>query len=121
MSDAILGTAQELLVLLLLLAGAALYFIPSVVALVRGTEDTGMVIVLNVFLGWTFLGWVVSLALAFASSRPRPSYPYLPTAASPQPYLAAPIPHVQTSHAPQPAGDSPQPAAAIAASDGVTH
>jgi T4 superinfection immunity protein len=43
---------------------ALLYFVPSLVALARAVPDRGMVVVLNVFLGWTFLGWVVALAKA---------------------------------------------------------
>jgi hypothetical protein len=49
------------------LLGAVLYFLPSVIAFSRSIPDRGMVLVLNVFLGWTFLGWVVSLAKACGS------------------------------------------------------
>jgi hypothetical protein len=45
--------------------GAAAYFAPTIVAvLVRG-RHLAAVIVLNVFLGWSLVGWVVALALAF--------------------------------------------------------
>jgi hypothetical protein len=55
------------LVLLLLVT---LYFLPSIVAVARDTHDVGSVIVVNVFLGWTFLGWVISMASAVQSHRP---------------------------------------------------
>ena len=42
------------------------YFLPTVIAVRRGKENAGAVFVLNLFLGWTFLGWVVSLALSVA-------------------------------------------------------
>ena len=45
--------------------GAAAYFAPTIVGvLVRG-RHLAAVIVLNVFLGWSLVGWVVALALAF--------------------------------------------------------
>jgi hypothetical protein len=45
----------------------ALYFIPTIVA-VKRNANTGPVIVINVFLGWTLLGWVAALALAVAGT-----------------------------------------------------
>jgi hypothetical protein len=41
----------------------ALYWLPSIVAAIR-QANVGPVIVVNLFLGWTFIGWVVSLAMA---------------------------------------------------------
>jgi hypothetical protein len=46
----------------------ALYFIPSIVATERGHRNAGAIIVLNIFLGWTFLGWVVALVWASTSN-----------------------------------------------------
>lgn len=48
--------------LLALLVGV--YFIPSMVAADRKVSSVGSVVVINLFLGWTILGWVVALALA---------------------------------------------------------
>lgn len=42
----------------------ALYFIPTIVAYVRHVPNAGSVAVINVFLGWTLIGWVVALAMA---------------------------------------------------------
>jgi hypothetical protein len=47
------------------------YFVPTIVALVRKPRLYGPAIVVDVFLGWTFIGWVVALAMA-CSSRPQP-------------------------------------------------
>ena len=55
------GIGPEFIILLLLLIP---YFVPSVVAVVREMPNKGSVIVVNVFLGWTFIGWVVALAMA---------------------------------------------------------
>jgi hypothetical protein len=52
------------------------YFVPTIVALLRTPRLYGPAIVINVFLGWTFIGWVVALAMACSSrSQPRPSVP----------------------------------------------
>lgn len=47
-----------------LLIVLALYFLPSVVGIARKVPHQGSVIVINLFLGWTFVGWVVALAMA---------------------------------------------------------
>jgi T4 superinfection immunity protein len=52
-----------------LLVTLALYFVPSIVAVARKVTNQGSVIVINVFLGWTFIGWVVALAMACRTSR----------------------------------------------------
>jgi hypothetical protein len=46
-----------------------LYFLPSVVAVARKVTHQGSVVVINLFLGWTFIGWVVALAVACRTSR----------------------------------------------------
>ncbi|WP_034583654.1 superinfection immunity protein [Helicobacter pametensis] len=42
------------------------YFIPCVIAFVRGHSSRYGILVLNFFLGWTFIFWVVSLAWALS-------------------------------------------------------
>jgi hypothetical protein len=57
---------------LILLAGAAaVYFLPSFAA--KGKPNFGPVFIINLFLGWTLLGWVV--ALAMAASKPSTPAP----------------------------------------------
>jgi hypothetical protein len=50
----------------LLLIG--LYFLPTIVAVARKVTNQGSVAVINFFLGWTLLGWVVALAMACRTS-----------------------------------------------------
>lgn len=45
----------------------ALYFLPLFVAINRKVRNVGSIAVINVFLGWTFVGWVVALAMAARS------------------------------------------------------
>jgi hypothetical protein len=53
--------------LVLIIFAIACYFVPTIVAMIRGVPNTGSVAVINIFLGWTFLGWVVALAMAMRS------------------------------------------------------
>ena len=46
--------------------GVALYFLPSIIASNRCKKNATSIFVINLFFGWTFIGWVVSLAWAFA-------------------------------------------------------
>jgi hypothetical protein len=46
-------------------------FLPTIVAFTRKVTDKGSVVVINLFLGWTLVGWVVALAMACRSSTRR--------------------------------------------------
>lgn len=56
------GSGLGLFMLLVLLIG---YFLPGLVASMRGHSNQNMIAVLNLFLGWTVIGWFVLLILAF--------------------------------------------------------
>lgn len=51
----------------LILAGIAAYWVPAFVAWRRNVRSRGSVVVINAFLGWTVIGWVVALAMACRS------------------------------------------------------
>lgn len=55
----------------LLLACGAVYFLPAIVAGARRHSSPGAVFVLNLFLGWTFLGWVLAFVWAMVNSPRR--------------------------------------------------
>ena len=42
-----------------------LYFLPTIIASQRGVTNLGSIAVINLFLGWTLVGWVVALAMSF--------------------------------------------------------
>jgi hypothetical protein len=44
--------------------GFVMYFLPSLIALVRDKRDILAIVLLNFFLGWTVIGWVVALVWA---------------------------------------------------------
>ena len=51
--------------LILLLIGLAFYFLPTIVACMRDrASDAGAVFLVNLLLGWTVVGWVVSFIWA---------------------------------------------------------
>jgi T4 superinfection immunity protein len=43
------------------------YCAPTIVAVKRKVPNQGSVAVINILLGWTFIGWVVALAMAVRS------------------------------------------------------
>ena len=51
----------------------AVYFLPSFIGYKREVRKLGSLIVVNVFFGWTLLGWVVSLAMAMRTVDKVPS------------------------------------------------
>ena len=57
--------------LLVLLLAVGWYFFPTLVARHRDCEATNGILVVNLFLGWTFIGWVIALAWA-ASGKKAP-------------------------------------------------
>jgi hypothetical protein len=56
----------------------AAYFAPLIIAVARKIPNRGPVIVADVFLGWTVVGWVVALAMACRSQRVPVSLPPRP-------------------------------------------
>ncbi|MEN2487598.1 superinfection immunity protein [Flavobacterium sp. B11] len=46
-----------------------IYFLPSIIALSRKKNNGVAIIMLNFFLGWTFIGWIASLVWACTTDR----------------------------------------------------
>jgi Superinfection immunity protein len=44
-----------------------LYFLPSIIAAARHHRNATAIFVLNLLLGWTFLGWVAALVWSLTS------------------------------------------------------
>ncbi|WP_020171214.1 superinfection immunity protein [Gordonia polyisoprenivorans] len=92
---------------LLLLIGLCL--LPSIIALLRKVPTKGSVIVINVLLGWTIIGWIVALAMAVRDvpQTPRPTHFVVPPQAGqygppPQAGQYGPPPQQQTYRRPNP-------------------
>jgi len=52
-----------------LIFGVGLYFLPAIIAAVRHTHNSTAILLLNLFLGWTMVGWFVALLMAIFSMR----------------------------------------------------
>lgn len=55
---------DSLLILVVLFGGIFLYLLPAYVASKRKHSNASAIFVLNLFFGWTFIGWVLSLIWA---------------------------------------------------------
>ena len=52
-------------------ACVALYFLPAITAHKRHHHNTLAILTLNLFLGWSFIGWVISLVWAYTESEKK--------------------------------------------------
>jgi hypothetical protein len=60
-SDSLEGTVLTIIFL-------SMYFLPALVAWKRSHKNASAIGVLNLFLGWTMIGWVGSLVWAFTNN-----------------------------------------------------
>ena len=59
----------EIALILIILFGLPIYFVPTIVAAIRGTRNLVAILVLNLLAGWTFLGWVAALVWALVADK----------------------------------------------------
>ncbi len=50
--------------------GFVMYFLPSIIAFAKSKRDLLAIFLLNFFLGWTLIGWVVALVWAAKNDVP---------------------------------------------------
>jgi len=50
--------------------GFLMYFLPTIIAAVRSKRDTLAIFLLNLFLGWSVIGWIVALIWAAKNDVP---------------------------------------------------
>lgn len=74
----------------------ALYMLPWAVAATRARKNVAAIALIDFFLGWTLVGWIVALVMAFGNDAPQVvvvqtaapqaavAYPTAPEAATPQ-------------------------------------
>ncbi len=51
------------------LGSLGVYFIPTIISMMSKKRNTPAIAVLNIFLGWTLIGWVAALVWAVAQER----------------------------------------------------
>jgi len=59
--------APEILIIIFFIVGLFLYFIPAFIG--RNKRDSMGITLLNIFLGWSVLGWIGALIWAITSER----------------------------------------------------
>jgi hypothetical protein len=62
------NSEPTLLIALLAVFVFLLYWLPAFIAYRRNTVNKGGVLIVNLFFGWTFIGWVIALAMAMGGS-----------------------------------------------------
>jgi RsiW-degrading membrane proteinase PrsW (M82 family) len=60
---------DEALIIFFILFGLVMYFLPFIVAKARNSNRSGQVFVINFFLGWTFVGWVIALVIGVGRNK----------------------------------------------------
>lgn len=60
---------QAVMGLIILLVLLAIYFLPAIVAHDRKNDNASAILVLNLFLGWTAIGWVMALVWALTKDH----------------------------------------------------
>jgi hypothetical protein len=67
-------TIMEYLGIAYVLICLILYFLPALIALLRSHQNFVPILLLNLFLGWTVLGWIVALVWSFTALSPSKIY-----------------------------------------------
>jgi hypothetical protein len=62
---------------LAVMVGVAFYFLPGIIAFKRNAEHITPIFVLNLLLGWTFIGWVGAIIWALMDNAQSPMAPRL--------------------------------------------
>jgi hypothetical protein len=68
--DVAAGGVLSVLILAAIIFSTLLYFVPTVIAFVKNKANKVAILVLNIFLGWSLIGWVVALVWA-VSEEPK--------------------------------------------------
>ena len=63
------GILEYLFLCILTIVALAGYFFPSIIAFSRRHHNAVAIFILNLLLGWTFLGWVAALVWSFTSVK----------------------------------------------------
>ncbi|MCD8107003.1 MAG: superinfection immunity protein [Oscillospiraceae bacterium] len=68
MEEAIGALILIILLIALIAACIALYFLPTIIAVKNNHSSKSTIILINIFLGWTFAGWVATFVWALDGS-----------------------------------------------------
>ena len=62
-------SSSSMHLLIILLVATQIYFIPAIVAYSRKHHNATAILILNLFLGWTAIGWIIALVWAATAVR----------------------------------------------------
>lgn len=66
-----IGTTELLVLFVITVPFLLLYFLPTIFAFSRKKNNKGIIFLTNFFLGWSVIGWIVSLTWALSSDNPQ--------------------------------------------------
>ena len=70
------GMAGLILFVAFVTGAFLLYLLPTIIAVMRKKENAGAIAIVNLLLGWTFIGWVIALVWSVSTQmidvRPAP-------------------------------------------------
>ena len=70
--ETVADAMSDFIITLVFLAPVVLvYFAPSLLARSRGHPQLGPITIINLFFGWTLIGWVAALAWAVSAVKPE--------------------------------------------------
>ena len=58
---------NDVYLLYFVIPGYIVYFLPDIIAEIRGHHNSKSISVVNLFLGWTLIGWVVAFAWSMSA------------------------------------------------------
>ena len=64
------GVTEYILIVIVMIPLLLAYFIPTIIAFTKNKDNKTTVLLLNIFIGWSFIGWVVALILALKQNPP---------------------------------------------------
>lgn len=73
---------MHLFFLIFVLPLLAFHFLPTIIAATRHAHNFGWILLVNLLLSWTVVGWIVALIWAICDT-PRPAVVYLPPPSPP--------------------------------------
>jgi Superinfection immunity protein len=62
---------RHILIIVLLCFLAGIYFLPTIIAFAREHRNKVPILLVNLFLGWTVLGWLAALIWSVTSQKPQ--------------------------------------------------
>jgi hypothetical protein len=65
-----------LITFFMIIATILFFMLPSYISMFRGHSNTAAIVVLNILLGWTCIGWIAALVWAFTAARGQETHHY---------------------------------------------